>query len=274
MADETVDAAKLWYTYPICVPFNNPAYDPGYGGSHDMDLATPPNTPITALRAGRVASIGSPSWGKAVGIFLDTPRNGIPYMAYLHLSAVRPGLAVGGRVEVGQLVGWSGGCTSEEQYAGTSNPTGENFLNDPSQSSQPQTGLAMMRGPVYGSGAGWTPRPDPALDPSWLLHNIPNTNVDQERYFEDFWNSNANMLASILQKIATVPPVRIHTGIFNAWVDLLKNGHYIGGPTTPEYDSVSADGQRIICQNFGSYRAEWNPQAGQLIGFFGPAGKM
>ena len=48
---------KPWYMYDITVPFGNPNYDSGYGGSHDMDIGAPPNYEVTNLLAGRVASI-------------------------------------------------------------------------------------------------------------------------------------------------------------------------------------------------------------------------
>lgn len=159
-----------WFEYPICVPFGNPNYDAGLGGSHDMDVQAPPNTPITALLPGTVVDVSSPSWGMQVGIKLDKPYNGIPYMAYLHLAAVKPGL-LGTHVNKGDLIAWSGGCTQAGQYNGTSNPTGRNFLNDPSMSSQPQAGIALMRGPIYGTGAGWSTFPpiDHSLDPTQLI---------------------------------------------------------------------------------------------------------
>lgn len=159
-----------WYDAPITVPFGNPNYDVLYGGAHDMDVKAPPNEPITALLPGTVSSINTQvPWGEQIGIQLDTPWKGIAYMAYLHMAAVNPALRVGSRVRAGDIVGWAGGATSAAQYAGTSNPTGHNFVNDPSQSSQTQIGFALMRGPAYGIGAGWTQRPDPALDPTGIL---------------------------------------------------------------------------------------------------------
>lgn len=67
---------------------------------------------------------------------LESPYKGIPFMAYLHLSAVNPERAVGQHVTKGDLIGWVGGGTSEVDYEGTNNPTGINFLNTTSRSSQ------------------------------------------------------------------------------------------------------------------------------------------
>jgi hypothetical protein len=159
-----------WFMNAICVPFNNPEYDVQYGGAHDMDVKTEPGTPITSLVTGTVASITHPIWGWQIGVKLDQPIRGIPYFAYLHLGAVNPALRVGDRVEAGDLIAYSGGANSPEQLNGQTNtPFGPQFINAPSQSSQPQTGFALMRGPEYGVGAGWTKRPDPALDPTPTL---------------------------------------------------------------------------------------------------------
>lgn len=161
---------KPWYMYPVSVPFGDPGFDSGLGGAHDMDVTPPPNYPVTALLPGKVSSISTPPWGKQVGIQLDTPVNGVPYMGYLHLSATNPALSLGTHVHIGDLIGWVGGANDESQYAGTSNPTGENFLNPPFHSSQVQVGVALMRGPEYGT-AGWEnfPPVDWALDPTPIL---------------------------------------------------------------------------------------------------------
>jgi lysozyme len=161
---------KNWFDYPICVPFGDTHYDTALWAPHDMDVQASPNTPITALLPGTVVDVSSPSWGMQVGVKLDKPYNGIPYMAYLHLAAVKPGL-LGTHVNTHDIIGWSGGATHADQYNGTSNPTGRNFLNDPSMSSQPQAGIALMRGPIYGSGAGWSTFPpiDRSLDPTQLI---------------------------------------------------------------------------------------------------------
>jgi hypothetical protein len=164
-----------WYDYPICVPFGDPNYDSGYGGAHDMDVQTPPNTPITALLPGTVRAIRRPSWGISIGIELDQRYNGVPYMGYLHLAAVN--VVEGQHVNKGDLIAWSGGCNTRAQYGNTTNPKGEYFTNDSSQSSQPQTGIALMYGPVYGEGAGWFTIPPVKweLDPTPLILDARKT---------------------------------------------------------------------------------------------------
>jgi hypothetical protein len=169
---------STWLVFPLVVPFGDPAYDSGLGGAHDLDVKPPPNYPVRAVKSGVVSDVSSPPWGKQVGVLLDTPINGVPNMAYLHLSAVRADLKVGMRVAAGDLLGWVGGATTTAQYLGTTNPTGANFLNTPDMSSQAQVGLALMRGDAYG-GAGWEKFPpvDWALDPTPTL--------DQAR--KEFW---------------------------------------------------------------------------------------
>jgi hypothetical protein len=162
-----------WYQAPISVPFGNPNYDRGMGGSHDMDLAVPLDTPITALRSGTVVDISSPPWGKQVGIQLDEPIGAVPYYSFLHLDAVNPALSRGTRLNVGDLVGWSGG---ENVDPGGRSPAGTpHFLNPPYQSSQPQIGIALQYGPVYGSGKGWANpiQNYPELNPAPLLQGVP-----------------------------------------------------------------------------------------------------
>lgn len=165
-----VSSQQHWYDFPIVVPFGNPNYDAALGGSHDLDVGAPPNYSVTSIVSGVISDISAPLWGKQVGVLLDTPVNGVQWFHYLHLSAVNPSLKVGQRVQFGDLVGWVGGGNTETDYLGTTNPTGQNFLNDSFNSSRIQVGIALMRGPVYG-GPGWTTFPpiDFALDPTPIL---------------------------------------------------------------------------------------------------------
>jgi hypothetical protein len=218
-----------------------------------MDVGTPPNTPITAILAGMVSSLTFPSWGIQLGIALNTPYNGAPFMAFLHLAATRPGLVVGSRINPGDLIAWSGGCTDARQYDGSSNPTGHNFLNSPEQSSQPQTGIALMRGPEYGVGAGWTTKPDPRLNPTSLLGiaRIAETrNVYMERQMLDVWNMFSKALGE--------KPQNYDTGIAASWRE-----HYAtvnaGSPFGPEQPSIDWAGRSINIQYFtGGLRCEWD----------------
>jgi len=183
-----------WFMFEICVPFGDPNFDAAFGGAHDLDIGAPPNYPVTALLPGTIAPVTHPPppWGKQVGVELDPPPfNGIPFMAYLHLSAVNPALAVGQHVSEGHLIGWVGGANEEAQYAGTSNPTGLNFLNDPFQSSRVQVGVALMRGPEFGFTHfnKWQPKgPTPVereLDPTQIILDARRRPIGPHREGED-----------------------------------------------------------------------------------------
>jgi len=163
------------YMYRITVLFGpEGGSDPDYGGAHDIDIGAPPNHPVTALLPGTISSItdgtnGHAIWGRQVGVELHPQYKGIPYMAYLHLSGVNLELVLDQPIERGHLIGWVGGGTDPRDYGTTTNPTGVNFLNTSSRSSQIQVGVALMKGPEYGFGEGWTTLPDPSLNPTQII---------------------------------------------------------------------------------------------------------
>lgn len=141
-----------WFEYPIAVPYGNSQYDVLLGGSHDLTVRTPLGTPVDCLLSGTVTEDPtSPTWGKQVCVELDTPvHGGVKYMAYLHLGYVNPSIKKGSHLKPGDDIGLSGGAT----YPAFSGSIGL-FVNTPEMSSQPQTGIALMRGPSYGIGEGW-----------------------------------------------------------------------------------------------------------------------
>lgn len=238
----------IWYQYAVSVPFGEG--DVLYGGAHDMDIACPPNTPITALLSGTIETITYPTWGIQIGVKLDVPYNNIPYMGYLHLAAVHPNLAVGSRCNKGNILGWSGGCNNASQYLGTANPTGKNFLNTPQQSSQPQVGIALMRGPEYGVGLGWTPKPDPALDPTSLIILARNS-IMPVTTFTDREKQVWRLIASV--------PLYESWAIPQSWVAALRRTHYFGPPLEPEVSEGQFHSQAFAC----AY-AKWDSTTGHV----------
>jgi hypothetical protein len=161
-----------WFLFDICVPFGNPNFNAAFGGAHDLDIGAPPNYPVTALLPGTIVSITKPppEWGEQIGVELKEPFNGIPFMAYLHLSAVNPELVVGQPISTGHLIGWVGGGNTEADYAGTRNPTGRNFTNPPFQSSRVQVGVALMRGKEFGlTHFNQWPPVETELDPTQII---------------------------------------------------------------------------------------------------------
>jgi len=247
---------KKWYEYPEGVPFGNRNYDVLLGGSHDMTFACSPNTPITAICKGVVSDISSPSWGKQICLTMDEPEKGHPTFAQLHLSAINPDIRVGDRVHLEDVVGWSGGCTDQSQYVGTSNPTGQNFLNVPAMSSQPQVGIALCDGPAYGY-RGWSDwsggRPmDLTLDPSPVLQKYlhptqgeSGTNA-QRKQFEQQWR-------------AIVSDADPFTGIAGAVYALYLSGRDPGPPLTPELGNTDWNGVQHLFQVFPSGMMYWYP---------------
>lgn len=170
------EATQPWYKYPINIPYGNKEYDVLLGGSHDLCVETPLSTPITALLAGTITDISSPSWGHQVCLRLDHQwKNQVSYMAYLHLGTVNPALKVGSHVNGGDLLGYSGGAN----HGSFNTPFGPGLINAEFMSSQPQTGVALMNGPIYGTGAGWDPLNE-VLDPTDIVKAGPVLPVDTE----------------------------------------------------------------------------------------------
>lgn len=250
------DVKLPWYSYPIGVPFGNPNYDVNVGGSHDMTLLCPPNYPVTSIVSGSVSDISAPTWGKQVGVKLDVPYNGIEWFHYLHLSATNPALKVGSRINRGDLIGWVGGANSQAQYAGTSNPTGQNFLNTPEMSSQVQVGIALMRGPAYG-GTGWQTFPpiDKTLDPTPILNAAKGGYpVFSNELCVALWNS-------YFLSIGKPPPPR-DTGIFNSWRALWISGRFKGCCLGGEYPVTLPNGHTGVAQNYAGGTCIWDKVTG------------
>lgn len=203
-----------WYNAPVSVPFGNPNYDVGMGGSHDMDLKEPLDTPITALRSGTVVGISAPPWGRQVDIQMDEPIGRVPYYSFLHLDAVDPGVHLGSRLNVGDLVGWSGGANVDP---GGTAPTGAlHFLNPASQSSQPQVGISLQYGPHYGSGKGWVnPISDyPELNPMPLLGGGPLATGNQRQPLSSFSMPSSPGGLQLPLGGPNIPPSVLYRGSF------------------------------------------------------------
>lgn len=257
-----------WYTFPIVVPFGNPNYDVGLGGSHDLDVQPPPNYPVTAIASGVICDISSPSWGMQVGVKFDTPRYGKQYMAYLHLSAVNPALSIGSHVNFGDSIGWVGGGTQASDYNGTTNPTGSNFLNSPVMSSQIQVGIALMNGPIYGSGAGWVQFPpiDTSLDPTPLLKLAisgspqppvpPPVPSGMEQQMLDVWNYLADNSATWDSGIA---------GVFKQLYPLYNLGCPFNAANSPNGEKSTVDWNDVPVQlrEFAYGSVTWNLKTGE-----------
>ena len=267
-----------WFQYDIVVPFGDTRYDTLLGGSHDLTIGAPPNMAVTALLPGTVSDVSSPSWGRQVCLKLDTEYNGVPFMAYLHLSATNPSLRPGVHVGVGELIGWVGGANEAQQYNGTSNPTGENFLNSPEMSSRVQVGVALHRGPSYG-GLGWQNFPpiDRSLDPTKIIEEartmaeattntpaVQPTKKDSPFPVPEIDNlqltTRANDAWSALN--GSYPA---DTGIAGVWLSCFVEGVFLGAPTTGEVSWTNSNGKTGVCQFFQYGRIEDCPRGSYAV---------
>lgn len=251
--------SKNWWDYPICVPFGNTHFDTGYYASHDLDVQTPPNTPVTFPLSGVLTTLTSPDWGQCVAWQLDHPYNGVPYASFLHLAAINPALQSGQHINPGDLAGWSGGCNDQSQYAGTSNPTGSNFTNSSNSSSQPQTGLALMFGPEYGVDAGWENYPpvDWRCDPTQIILTLRLggwSSISQQAQAMAVW-AVGNLYIPALYPGQTL---RAGTGIYASWCREYQAGRNHGFATTMEIPTVDWKNNPIMMQWFSTGdRCEW-----------------
>jgi hypothetical protein len=183
-------------------------------------------------------------------------------MGYLHLAAINPTLSQGQAIKAGTVIGWSGGCYDASQYDGTSNPTGENFVDAIFMSSQPQVGIALHRGVAYG-GAGWETFPpiDTALDPTGILEtarkaeaNPPAPSPGIVHQAGLTWQVTGKLLVLVYGK--TAPQ---NTGIYRLWFKAFTSGkRNCGAPMTIELPMVNWAQTWGVCQWFmNGDRIEW-----------------
>ena len=232
------EIAQPWYKYPINIPYGNKNYDVQLGGSHDLCVETPLSTPITLLRAGIVTDVSTPSWGHQVCLKLDNPVTGedgrqVHYMAYIHLGTVAHDVKVGTHLDGGHLIGYSGGANR----GSFDTPLGPGFINSEFMSSGPQTGVALMNGPIYGTGAGWDPL-DKLLDPTEVVKAGPvlpapvteetNETPSMEEAEEQALEKEVNALkATIAEQQTTITtlkagPEQAHINAVITAIDALK----------------------------------------------------
>src|SRR5713101_5297543 len=105
--------AKQWYEYDYGLLFGEG--DAGIGGEHGTDFNTPLFTPITALLKGTISGTQTDvnvHYGQTVTWKLDPPYNGYAtHMYAIHLAALAPGIKIGTPINVGTVIGYSGGAT-------------------------------------------------------------------------------------------------------------------------------------------------------------------
>ncbi len=97
-----------WFMYPITHGYY-PNYDPKIADTphYAVDIATPMDTPITAIKSGKVVQADYAAWGGEVFI---RPDDGSTEYYYYHFDQNK--VSAGQHVNAGDLVGLSGGQTS------------------------------------------------------------------------------------------------------------------------------------------------------------------
>ena len=122
----TLVAAKDVRCPPIVVPFGyvSPYATPRHAGVHDgIDISLPEGTPVLAIAAGKVISIGTNATftGDYAWLQHAPSDTGLPlwlYSTYLHFDRV-PDLEAGSAVKVAQVIGRSGKRSYPNLHLGT-----------------------------------------------------------------------------------------------------------------------------------------------------------
>ena len=120
------------------------------------------------------------------------------------------------------------------------------------------------------SGFRWgTFHSDNTAKPSVKTFQVRSVNY-MDQSINDHWNSFFRQLQQLFPNQNIQLP-KTGTGIYSAWYKLYASGKQLGPATSYEYNSVDWSGNHIVCQDFGSWRCEW--QNGNAR-FFGPTGSM
>lgn len=173
-------SAMDWYQYPITQSYGEG--DISIGGEHGTDFGTPLFTPITALLSGTVTAIrtGSFGYGDTITWQLDTPYNGATHAYTIHLSAINPNVSIGTHVNVGDVIGYSGGATPDsyqQNLASTpySLPSGLQAQLDTSQySTGAHTEFGFTNANDYDSGdfSANSTANHPELNPTSFINSV------------------------------------------------------------------------------------------------------
>ena len=135
----------------------------------------------------------------------------------------------------------------------------------------------------YVTRAMWFNTQDETILPSgshWGIYHFDGTpklslQVFQERsakYMEQSINDHWNSFFRQLQQLSPTQNIqlpRTGSGIYSAWYKLYVEGKQMGPATSYEYNSIDWSGNPIVCQDFGSWRCEWQNGTAK---FYGPTG--
>lgn len=101
---------KPWYLYPITQGFKwTPSNTVGHSG---VDIGCPLGTPVTAPVTGQIVGASCHAWGIQVDIKFTSASGETLVVSFLHLMQLAPGIAAGQVVQVGTVLGYTGGVSS------------------------------------------------------------------------------------------------------------------------------------------------------------------
>lgn len=87
----------------------------GQNGEKGIDIGVPVGSPIGSISSGKVVAIDSSNSGNSIGYVVQVLGADGTLWHYQHLSSIRPGLAVGQNVSLGDVLAYSGGCATYNQ---------------------------------------------------------------------------------------------------------------------------------------------------------------
>jgi hypothetical protein len=259
--------AKQWYEYDYGLLFGQG--DTGIGGEHGTDFNTPLFTPITALLPGTISGMQNDvDYGLTVTWKLDTPHNGVPYMYAIHLAALAPGIQIGTHINVGTVLGYSGGATPESLAGDLANtpyqlPAGlSNYLDGPQSSGGAHVEVGFTYNSNYGTGPGFNAgflQQHPELNPKEFLDMIRERGIttvldfqSTQGYFSDLGNNVWK---------CTKTGFVVGQGILNFYRhfggDALNGLTYLGLPLSNEISIPPHAG--VVFQRFERGIACWDP---------------
>lgn len=116
----------------------------------------------------------------------------------------------------------------------------------------PSNGGIIRHKDCDGANRPFCPGPYPFVELSNYLKGAPNMGQFSNQTAVDVWNSQHVYFEALKQPL----PNR-DTGIFNAWIDAWKSGHFKGVCMSQEYSVTAPDGNKAIAQNFGGGTCIW-----------------
>lgn len=169
MASQQASSNQPWYSYKVTQGFKwTPKNPAGHSG---VDIGCPLGTPVTAPVAGQITGAQCHAWGIQVDIRFTNAAGETMTVSFLHLMALAPGVKAGEVVQVGALLGYTGGvssgvpCPTQRKYssgahlhfelsAGPTPPYTTYNPRNPTDTSYPVNPLAFLASIRASNGTG------------------------------------------------------------------------------------------------------------------------